>query len=750
MPDGRTRLLYFTAGFAVWTGIFRFFRPEIFVRATAAAALVYAMVVAGPLAVAAVLAILYVCWVRADGRDLIDLCLGLAILIVVVSFAVHIRINSVWTYTAALAVALALAALHRRLRWPPLWRAGAGTRGWERLFLELLAFTLFIQLLVALQPEVGADALAIHLNVADSVARHGLWDFNFKHVVWAVMPMGGDWLWSATYMFGGEMAARLMNFACVAILAALVSASAGTTLAAALFVSSPLVHLVTGSLFVENVWALLVVAGVVAIAKDRPYAAAVLLGVAVSCKFGALAFVIPALVMLALRMPKRALATTALVIAFALPPYVNAYVKTGNPFFPFFNATFKTPWFEQATNFRDVAWSEPLTWKTLYDVTFHTRKYIEGQDGGFAFHVFLLLPFALVLLTRGSPPLVRVSIAVSAAAFVLVFIATPYLRYIYPALALLSIPIAHAVSTLHVARASALAAVALNVWFLAASGWYNRQFHVSSAFEPEAVENYMRESAAPRLLVRYLNDHAPGQPVLFLGANQPAGLAATAWSDDWYHYSFSQHIANAQIPFDCLRLVSERGIRWFIAPTADSGAVPRYAVLHPFLERYTRRQQVEGNFQLTRIMPDYEGREGLRRAEAAASGIVIAARGAYDDFHEAVYFQGSWTRDHQFRQAANRSLTYSRKAGNFARLVFRGTSVRYVYTTAQNRGIATIEIDGVEKARIDMYSSDVRWQQSRLFDGLAAGEHTLTIRVLPERNPASSGNFIDVDLLVVE
>jgi hypothetical protein len=642
-------------------------------------------------------------------------------------------------------------SLRRRLAWPPsLWRIGAGARGWNRLFVELLGFALFAQLLVALQPEVSADGLGIHLNIAASVARHGLWDFNFRHVVWAVMPMGGDWLWTVAYTLGGEMAARLMNFACLAVLAGLITAASGTALAAALFVSSPIVHLVTGSLFVENVWALLVVAGIVALAQGRANAAGLLLGVAVSCKFGALAFVVPALASLAVRMPRRALAAAALAILFAVPPYVSAYIKTGNPFFPFFNATFKTPHFDQTTNFRDVNWSEPLRPETLYEITFHTEKYIEGLNGGFAFHLFLLLPFALVLLRRDAPPLVWISLAVAAAGFVLVFLATPYLRYVYPALALLSIVIAPAVCTSAAARFLAVGAIALNVWFLGASGWYQRHFHASSVFEPEAVQQYVRRSAAPRLLVDYLNGHAPGDPVLFVKTSQSAGLAATAYSDEWHHYSFSRLIANAEIPFDCLRLASERGIRWFVAPNAGTGMVPRYAILQPFLERYTLPVHTEGPFQLRRLMPSYEGSEGLRRAEAAASGLVVATAGEYDDFHEAVYFRGSWTRDQQFREAANRSLTYSATPGNFARLVFQGTSVRYVYTAASNRGRALIEIDGIERARVDLYSKDVKWRRSRTFGGLAPGEHTLTIRVLPERNRAASGNFVDLDLLVVE
>ncbi|HET8550498.1 MAG TPA: hypothetical protein VFL57_20950, partial [Bryobacteraceae bacterium] len=107
-PLGRQRLLIFAAAFALWTALLRFFRTGIFVAATTAVALTYAVLVAGPLAVAAVLVIVYACWLLGGGRDLTDLCLGLAILVFVLSFAVHARINYIWTYAAVLALIIAV------------------------------------------------------------------------------------------------------------------------------------------------------------------------------------------------------------------------------------------------------------------------------------------------------------------------------------------------------------------------------------------------------------------------------------------------------------------------------------------------------------------------------------------------------------------------------------------------------------------------------------------------------------------
>ena len=119
--------------------------------------------------------------------------------------------------------------------------------------------------------------------------------------------MGADWLYTLVYLPGGEMAARLLNFAMLAILGGLLVQLSESVLAVALFLSVPVVQLETGSLFVENTWAAFLAGAFAALIRFREtrqirfaYLCAILAGAAMAVKFGGLAFAIPLLILLIL------------------------------------------------------------------------------------------------------------------------------------------------------------------------------------------------------------------------------------------------------------------------------------------------------------------------------------------------------------------------------------------------------------------------------------------------------------------
>ena len=69
-----------------------------------------------------------------------------------------------------------------------------------------------------LEPETSADGLSIHLAIPANIAAHHVMTFDPSRITWAVMPMGADFIWSIVYLLGGEMAARLLNFAILLVL----------------------------------------------------------------------------------------------------------------------------------------------------------------------------------------------------------------------------------------------------------------------------------------------------------------------------------------------------------------------------------------------------------------------------------------------------------------------------------------------------------------------------------------------------
>jgi hypothetical protein len=106
------------------------------------------------------------------------------------------------------------------------------------------------------------------------------------------MPMGGDWAFAGVYMLGGEYAARLLNLFFFLMIAGLVFEAsrrwltmAEALLLTALFATTPLIQVVTGSLLVENVWAVFVTAAVLSPKyHDTGAGHFVLVGVFLGCR----------------------------------------------------------------------------------------------------------------------------------------------------------------------------------------------------------------------------------------------------------------------------------------------------------------------------------------------------------------------------------------------------------------------------------------------------------------------------------
>jgi hypothetical protein len=129
---------------------------------------------------------------------------------------------------------------------------------------------------------------------------------------------------------------------------------------------------------------------------------------------------------------------------------------------------------------------------------------------------------------------------------------------------------------------------------------------------------------------------------------------------------------------------------------------------------------------------------------------AVVPPGRYDDPDPRINLNAAWTRDTQFPDASQHTVSYSNIPGASASLAFRGNAITYVYTRASNRGIAEVFIDGARKDRLDLYSPRTVWRSQSRYEGLGAGEHVIEIRVTGERNPLASDCFADIDGLVVE
>jgi len=673
------------------------------------------------------------------------LLLGLAVWIFLISLAVHFPINTRAVYATALALPFVfgwreLRAAGRAWRWPKAARL-------EALAHAVLLFVLTAQWLVALNPDVSADGLAMHLAAPMAIARDGLWKFDYQHFAWALMPMGADWAYTVAYILGGEPggegAAKMLDFALLVVVTFMIRDVARrwlpdtkATLAAALFASTPVVQLVTGSLFVENVWAAMILGGVLTLLEGKLIWAGVLLGTGLAVKLGTAAYIAPAVVLGAVvairqkKAPQAALALVLLVVV-AAPTYVTAWRKTGNPVYPFLNQVFRAPSFDVSAPFEDTRFRAPLSWRTLYDVTFRTDKYYEAQKGGMGFQYFLLLiPAAFMALRRES----RLLLAVGAAAAILTFKSQPNARYLYPALPLFSIAIAETPIGW-----AMVGVTALNVWFLPASGWYDKDFAV---FRRDRRSAYLRQAAPQRALTEYLNRNAPGEPAAYFDGDLTAGLWGQAYSDTWHSYAYWRELGDSQNADQLVAVFRRRHIRYVMAPVSGETYYP--AARELFLRWMTAPLATAGTLAVYGVR---DAPKLIPRPARPFDGTPVPP-GDYDDMSHSIEYEGIWASG-QYSMASGGTLTYSHRPEDMAGLSFNGSGIEYWYTGAFNRGIAQVLIDGQEKARVDLYAPNIRWQQKTELRGLGPGQHTIEIHVLKEKNSQSSDYYVDLDKFVV-
>jgi hypothetical protein len=609
----------------------------------------------------------------------------------------------------------------------------------------LLLYFLLAYFFVALMPEVSADGLSMHLALPMAVAHDHRWAFDFRHYTWSLMPAGGDAVFTAAYLLGGEAAATLMNFGIVVLIAAMVFQASRRWLAAALFASTPLVLLVTGSLFVENVWAAMVLGAALVLVRYSESsktaelrAAGVLFGAALAVKLIAAIFIAPAVFIAAFAAWKHGrlrqlLPAAALLAFFASPPYIYSWAKSGNPVFPFANAIFRSSYFGTTESFSDPRFTAPISWRTPYDVTFRSGKYFEGQAGGAGFQYFLLLLPAAIFVRRRTA---RLSLAIGGAAAILLLIFLPNLRYLYPALPMFSIAIGELLDRWPRAAFGAFTLVAaLNAWFLGASGWYHKDFAI---FRKAQLSSYVASAVPERELIDRLNREAPGQPAAFFSSGAVAGLNGIAFTDSWHTNDYWERLRAAQTSAGVTDILRALGIRHIVAPASLQAAYP---LLETFLQEWARPDGPPvGRMAL------FEVRD---KPVETSRALTAFPPGNYDDLDARIEYNGAWIHDPQFAQAANGSVTYCNIPGAWLRLAFQGSAITYVFTKAANRGIAQVSIDGIVQGRIDMYSAITQWRSQKTFTRLAPGVHLFEVRVLGEKNPAASQSFVDIDSISV-
>jgi hypothetical protein len=514
--------------------------------------------------------------------------------------AAYFPINYPWLYSTLLLLPLLLGHKHTTSICRDLLtriRAVRPPATTTQTVLDVLIFSFAcLYVLVAFMPEVGHDALAMHLFVPSHLAQLHQWKFDANTYVWAVMPMLADWIYSIVYMLAGETASRLTNSAFTLLLAWQIrnmtiwagGNATSSRWAALIFLSTPLAFAESSSLHVESAWTAFIMGGSLAILKVSSFTpdakerlshlllAGAMLGFAMAAKAVTLSILPVLLVILLLQykawtiqgIVRTLLLGSVCLIAAGVTPYVSAWCLTGNPVFPFFNATFQSPlWPSQ--NFEPPAiFGTGVTWDTLYRMVFKSNQFIEGQVGAAGFQ-WLLIPTAAVALVLSGNKKALCILLVGAGAMIMTFHSTAYLRYIFPSFALFSAVLVLPFSDNKVfpRTLGIIAGVLLiltNTRFIHTATYYG-QITASPLFSAAGRDTYLLERLPIRKMVDTVNAlNTEHHPVAVFASPLMAGLNSDALYTSWYNVKWKAEFDAAASQQKLAQLLRRRQVDWLI------------------------------------------------------------------------------------------------------------------------------------------------------------------------------------------
>lgn len=465
---------------------------------------------------------------------------------------------------------------------------------WLDVLLTVLSLVYFV---VALMPELGHDALAMHLFIPVHMVYQHQWGFDVSKYVWGVMPMLGDWIFTIEYFAGGETAARLINVFYVYISLCLIHKIVlwaggdenSVRWSKIIFLSTPLTFALGSSLFIESIWAVYITAGAFVVFRyfinqqETPNAillTAIFLGFALATKAVTLMF-LPILFLVLLWRWKHWLKPIyfpsiakglVLFLALGLIPYISAYLKSGNPVFPFYNHVFQSEYFPVNNFDNSSIFGSGMSWDYLYRVTFHTGEFLESHTGGSGFQWLLLfLPASGMLLFMRNKKLFLI-FAVAFLSQYLTFRSTSYIRYVFPEWLLFSVIMGCVLFNQEILRTrysrflkcAGGAAVGLNIIFINAPAFYG-DFALKSILSEENRVEYLDQRMPIRNAIRmvnYLNKNR--SPVAIFHHAYVAGLKSDALHCSWYNLRFHNLIDSTKNEEALAKCFVDEGVYYVI------------------------------------------------------------------------------------------------------------------------------------------------------------------------------------------
>ena len=139
--------------------------------------------------------------------------------------------------------------------------------------------------------------------------------------------------------------------------------------------------------------------------------------------------------------------------------------------------------------------------------------------------------------------------------------------------------------------------------------------------------------------------------------------------------------------------------------------------------------------------------------ESEKSAVVTVTEpigaGKIDNADERIAYVGewgNWTQDKNVNYMDTIQYLNSPKGGETVTLTFKGTGIKVIGCTNKDRGKIEVFIDGKSQGVVDTYSASTERQKEYFSkDDLTAGIHTIQLKVLNEKQDASSSTKIELD-----
>jgi hypothetical protein len=521
-------------------------------------------------------------------HTLVQLSLGLGIYATLIGAIVYFPINNKFLYSIFLSIPIFIFFKKTKIYFNKI---NLFMKEMNHFFVEnfwsgfVFLTILFLYLVVSLLPDFGNDALAQHLFIPSYISAHKQWLFDFQSYIWACWPSSADWIFSILYVLGGETSVRLGNFCFLLVLLGFLLclilrfiSKDHALLGGIILLTTPLTYLEISTVFVEFIWTIFILCGILMALlfyekklTKYLYVAFVFFGIALSTKMVTMALFIPLFPVLFYYIYKNFLGeyktiifnSLLILLFFGIEPYLISFIKTGNPVFPLFNGIFRSKYLP-AINFNIPLYQSHLDILSLRDVTFYSNRFIEGNPGAIGFVYFLFLPVTVAISLINQTKYSRLLLFISLCYVFLVFQMQSYLRYIYPIFPLIIFYMLQSLDSISQKMKSLYKIMIFFVWafiffgiplFLSCTQSY-RVFNTQAFLSATGMDIFIRKHSPVRAAVMDINnDFSQDTRVAFFSVPFAAGLKGHAIYANWYNNDFIFLIYGVKTKDDMIKIL---------------------------------------------------------------------------------------------------------------------------------------------------------------------------------------------------